>query len=154
MLFPPTIPNDVLYVSRTDVNDPLASYSKHGFELDGAEWPSAEHYVDGMLFEDPALREAIRTAAHPREAEALAQANKKRFRRDWKAARQTLMTRAVYIKCRTHEEAAQALLATGDRPLMENSQYDYYWGCGRDGRGENVYGKVLMAVRAKLRALG
>jgi predicted NAD-dependent protein-ADP-ribosyltransferase YbiA (DUF1768 family) len=28
--------------------------------------------------------------------------------------------------------------------------YDYYWGVGRDGRGYNVFGKVLMAVRDKL----
>ena len=28
--------------------------------------------------------------------------------------------------------------------------YDYYWGVGRDGRGHNVFGKVLMAVRDKL----
>lgn len=152
MLFPRL--TDALYVSHTDVHDPLASHSEHGFELDGAHWPSAEHYYQAMLFDDPALREAIRGTPHPREAEALAQKNKRRFRRDWKALRQTLMTRAVYIKCRTHAQVAQALLATGERALVENSQYDYYWGCGRDGRGENAYGKVLMAVRAKLREAG
>lgn len=35
--------------------------------------------------------------------------------------------------------------------LMENSQYDYYWGCGRDRLGHNAYGKVLINVRKKLR---
>ena len=62
-----------------------------------------------------------------------------------------MMTRAVYIKCRTHEEVAAALLATGDQQIVESSQYDYYWGCGRDGRGHNAFGKVLMAVRDKLK---
>jgi ribA/ribD-fused uncharacterized protein len=61
------------------------------------------------------------------------------------------MTRAVYIKCRTHPEIAEALLATGDQVLVESSNYDYFWGCGRDRRGENMYGKVLMNVREKLR---
>ena len=60
------------------------------------------------------------------------------------------MTRAVYIKCRTHSEVSQALLATGKETLVESSQYDYFWGCGRDGRGNNAFGKVLMAVRDKL----
>ena len=46
---------------------------------------------------------------------------------------------------------AEALLATGDNPIVENDQYDYYWGCGRDRRGDNTYGKVLMDVREKLR---
>jgi predicted NAD-dependent protein-ADP-ribosyltransferase YbiA (DUF1768 family) len=35
--------------------------------------------------------------------------------------------------------------------LVESSNYDYFWGCGRDRRGENMYGKVLMNVREKLR---
>jgi hypothetical protein len=61
------------------------------------------------------------------------------------------MTRAFYLKCRTHPEAAEALLATGERPILETSQYDYFWGCGRDLRGENAYGQVLMAVRQRLR---
>ena len=46
---------------------------------------------------------------------------------------------------------AEALLATGDTHLIENNNYDYFWGCGRDRRGENMYGKVLMNVREKLR---
>ena len=61
------------------------------------------------------------------------------------------MTRGTYIKCRTHPEVAAALLATGDLLIIETSQYDYYWGCGRDLRGDNVYGKVLMNVRTQLR---
>ena len=60
------------------------------------------------------------------------------------------MTRGIYIRCRTYPHLAEQLLATGDRHLVENSQYDYYWGCGRDRRGNNAYGKVLMKVRAKL----
>ena len=61
------------------------------------------------------------------------------------------MTRAVYIKMRTHPEIKKTLLETEDATLIESSAYDYFWGCGRDRRGHNHYGKVLMAVRDKLR---
>jgi ribA/ribD-fused uncharacterized protein len=61
-----------------------------------------------------------------------------------------MMTRAVYTKCRTHQDVADLLLATGDKQIVETSTYDYYWGCGRDGRGHNTFGKVLMSVRDKL----
>jgi len=44
----------------------------------------------------------------------------------------------------------QALLDTQEEQLVENSQYDYFWGCGRDRRGDNHYGKVLMGIRSKL----
>jgi hypothetical protein len=62
------------------------------------------------------------------------------------------MTRAVYTKCKTHAEIAALLLSTGSNRLVENSQYDYFWGCGRDRRGTNSYGQVLMNVRDKLAA--
>ena len=145
-----SVKKDPYYISRDDVNHPLASCSKLGFQLDDAEWPSAEHYYQAMKFEAGKLREAIRQADHPKKAKELADANKKLVRKDWTQVREVMMTRAIYIKCRTHESVAEALLATGEKKIIENSQYDYFWGCGRDGRGNNTYGKVLMAVRDKL----
>lgn len=153
MIFNITPSNDV-YVSRQDVNDPLSSYSKYGFYLDDAEWPSAEHYYQAMKFEDNAIREKIRQAQHPMDAVKIAKQYKRQIRKDWAKIRETVMTRGNYIKCRTHQEVASALLNTGDKKIVENSQFDYYWGCGRDGRGENAYGKILMDIRDKLSELG
>ena len=137
-------------LSRLDTTHPLAAYSKHAFELDGAEWPSVEHYYQAMKYSDEDYREQIRTAAHPADATKLGKSKKHGRRKDWDKVKETFMTRGTYIKCRTHPEVAEALLATGSMPIIETSQYDYYWGCGRDLRGENVYGKVLMNVRGQL----
>ena len=150
MIFAPT-PQDEIRITRTDALDPLASYSRHGFDLDGEHWLSVEHYYQAMKFEDESIRTHIRDAGRPEAAQKLAKKHRRRIRSDWKRIRDTIMTRGVYIKCRTHPDAAEALLATGDEKILENSQYDYYWGCGRDGRGENAYGRVLMEVRSKLR---
>lgn len=139
------------YVSRTDAMNLLSSYSKHGFDLDGDTWPSVEHYYQGMKFKPGELRDAIRNADHPDTTQKLAAQNKTQVRNDWKQVKEVIMTRGIYIKCRTHPEVANALLATEDRKIIENSQYDYFWGCGRDGRGHNTFGKVLMSVREKLR---
>jgi ribA/ribD-fused uncharacterized protein len=139
-------------LSHLDPTHPLASYSKHRFELDGTEWPSVEHYYQAMTFEDEAYREQIRTTPHPADATKLGKSKKHGCRKDWDKVKETYMTRGTYIKCRTHPEVAEALLATGDMKIIETSQYDYYWGCGRDTRGHNVYGKVLMNVRGQLKS--
>lgn len=139
-----------LTLSRLDTTHPLAAYSRHGFELDGAEWPSVEHYYQAMKFEEAAYREQIRSAQHPADATQLGKSKKHGRRKEWERVKETYMTRGTYVKCRTHPEVAKALLATGDQQILETSQYDYYWGCGRDGRGHNTYGKVLMNVRERL----
>jgi ribA/ribD-fused uncharacterized protein len=107
-----------------------------------------------MKFESDELRKSFLALDHPSKAEKLAKKNKKSVRKDWEQVKETYMTRGIYIKCRTHKEAADALLATDDQKIVESTQYDYYWGCGRDGRGNNAFGKVLMAVRDKLREEG
>ncbi|MGB5493208.1 MAG: NADAR family protein [Sedimenticolaceae bacterium] len=141
-----------LYVSRSDDGDPLSSFSRHGLSLDDAYWPTVEHYYHGMKFTEPEQRAAIRNTASPTEAKQLAERHARAVRKDWKKIRQTVMTRGFYIKCLAHPEVAKALLMTDTRKIVESSTYDYFWGCGRDGRGHNTYGKVLMAVREKLKA--
>ncbi len=143
---------DAHYFSRTDPNELLGTCAFFSFELEGKLWPSVEHYIQAMQFSDEARQEAIRIAPNPRTAQKLGKTGWfKRARDNWKETRVAYMTRGVYTRCRTHGEIRAALLATGDTPLVENSQYDYFWGCGRDRRGDNMYGKVLMQVRDKLR---
>jgi len=31
--------------------------------------------------------------------------------------------------------------------LIEQTSTDYYWGCGTNGTGKNMLGKILMQVR-------
>jgi hypothetical protein len=151
IMFFNTPDSEPLYVSRSDDSNPLSSFSNHGFSLDEADWKTVEHYYQGMKFTDPEQRAAIRNTASPAEAGQLAKRHARAVRKDWKNIRQTVMTRGVYTKCLTHPEVAKALLMTDTRKIVESSMYDYYWGCGRDGRGDNTYGKVLMAVREKLK---
>ncbi len=70
-------PSNDIYVSRQDVNNPLSSYSKYPFALDDDEWPSVEHYYQGMKFENAQIREQIRTTPHPKETTELAKQYRK-----------------------------------------------------------------------------
>jgi ribA/ribD-fused uncharacterized protein len=121
------------------------------FELDGAQWPSVEHYYQAMKFEDEAHRNKIRECASAAEAAKLGKSRRAKRRKDWKKTSTVVMTRGTYIKCKTHPEIAEQLLSTGELRIAELSGYDYFWGSGRDMRGKNNFGKVLMAVRDKLK---
>lgn len=137
-------------LSRTDEDHALASFSGPSFMLDNKEWPTVEHYFQAMKFEQEDYKDKIRAALSPKLARKLGRNRFKRIRKDWSAVRRIVMTRALYTKCRSHPEVAEFLRDSGSATIIENNNYDYFWGCGRDRRGENSYGKVLMAVRDKL----
>ena len=141
-----------LYFARSDVSQLLGTFSAHRFSLEDREWPTVEHYFQAMKFEttSPDYFEKIRQASDAKKARKLGSTRFNKVRDDWKKVRRVVMTRAVYTRSHEHLDSKQALLDTGKSKLIENSQYDYFWGCGRDRRGENIYGHVLMDVREKL----
>ena len=150
-LFPGNDDHSV-YFSRNDKAEVLGTFSPHPFMLEDKEWPTVEHYFHAMKFEDSLYQEKIRLASTPEKARKLGRTRFKKIRKDWSTVKAVFMTRAVYTKCRSYSVVSQALTNTGSKRLVENSQYDYFWGCGRDRRGENMYGQVLMNVRDKLEA--
>ncbi|AWB69055.1 DUF1768 domain-containing protein [Saccharobesus litoralis] len=138
------------FFSMNDAAHDWSRTSNHAFELEGVNWPSVEHYYQAMRFSDESYREQIRQA-DLKQAIKLGKAWFKKKRSDWKKVETVVMTRALYTKFKTHPELSDSLLATGEEKLIESSLYDHFWGCGRDQRGDNHYGQVLMNIRAKLR---
>ncbi len=64
-----------------------------------------------------------------------------------------LMVRIVRAKALDHWDVREALLATGDRPMYEDSPVDDIWGWRfrNNYGGKNQLGKAWMAVRGELR---
>lgn len=140
-----------IQISRLDPDEVLGCAVVRQFLLDGHPWPTAEHYYQAMKYPDQDRALAIREADSARQARKLGRGWFKRPRADWEKVRVVVMTRAIYTQCRTWPDFAEALLATDDKEILEVSNYDHFWGIGRDQRGDNHYGKVLMNVRDKLR---
>ena len=57
----------------------------------------------------------------------------------------------MLAKFQTHADIRATLLATGNEEIIENAPGDFYWGCGKDGSGQNKLGEILMAVRDLLK---
>lgn len=147
----PLIAPDAVQIFRLTETEALGCAMPRPFDLDGHRWPTAEHYYQAMKYPDrPRFNDIL-------QAPTVALARKhgrgwlKRKRSDWPQVRTTVMTRALYTQAQIYPDFAEALLATGDRSIVEISQYDYFWGVGRDQRGDNHYGKILMKLRDKLR---
>jgi len=132
----------------------FSNFSPHEVILDGKKWPTVEHYYQAHKLlgtPDEELMEVIRQVATPEQAASMGRDNARIVRIDWKTAKQEVMWRAVLTKFVTHQDIQTVLLNTGDELLVEDSPRDYYWGCGKDGTGQNELGKMLMRVRCYLR---
>lgn len=137
--------------SRFDGEHLLSSCSLHKIELEEKRWSSVEHYFQHKVLSSQRQQDYIGNIADPIVVNQYAKPWYRRKVKNWKSLRRVLMTRALYTKVQMYDEVAQYLLETDDQLLAETSLYDYYWGIGRDQRGENMFGKIWMDIRSKLR---
>jgi N-glycosidase YbiA len=129
----------------------FSNFSRHGIELDGKFWKTSEHYFQAQKFVGTPHAEEVRRATTPKEAARLGRDRKRPLRPDWEGVKDGVMRRAVLKKFESHPALRELLLGTGEEELVENTTGDYYWGCGKDGSGRNMLGKILMEIRAQLR---
>ena len=65
----------------------------------------------------------------------------------WNIRRTDVMKRCIAEKFSNGSNYAKLLLATGDHTLIEKAPWDSFWGAGRNGKGKNILGKILMKRR-------
>ncbi len=121
--------------------------------MNGQYWPTSEHYFQAQKFAGTPHEEAIRKAPTPREAAEMGRDRKRPLRKDWEQVKDEIMVCAVRKKFETHKDIRDVLLATGEEELIENTTYDYYWGCGTEGHGKNMLGQILMQVRKEFQSV-
>jgi GTP cyclohydrolase II len=133
----------------------FSNFSPHAVFVHGRVWPTVEHFYQGQKFAGTAHEEAIRTADTPMLAKRLAEDLTREHRRDdWSKHKLQVMLWGLRAKFRQHPDLGALLLRTGERALVEHTRNDAYWGDGGDGHGQNWLGRLLMTVRAELRAAG
>lgn len=163
-------PVTIFFLKTSAAYGYFSNFSKHGIELDDAFWPTTEHYYQGMKTLNVEEREAIRSAATPREAKNLGMACT--LRDDWELsvgdekmhalfsddrgvvvefAKDHYMFSALTAKFVQHEDLRARLLETGDAILVEDFHKDSYWANGADRNGLNKLGRMLMFLRRRIR---
>lgn len=134
------------------LNDPggfMSNFYRSTFKIYGRTWATVEHAYQAQKCVDDKEYNDIHEAKTPRIARNLGQEVK--MRKDWDSVKRSVMKECCMAKFTQDEMLKKELLDTGDQELIEDSPVDWYWGCGADGKGQNVLGQVLMEIRAELK---
>jgi len=94
----------------------------------------------------------------PMTAKIKSKPHRHESRPDWDEVRYKIMRWCLRVKlAQNYEEFGRLLLSTQDRPIVEQSRKDDYWGAkladelGETLVGQNVLGRLLMELREKLK---
>ena len=133
--------------SKSASYNEFSNFHKAKFMLDGKEWPSVEHYFHAQKFSSsPEYQEKIRAASEPNRAKTFGSSKEFPIRNDWDTYREEVMRKALKAKFEQNPNLKQLLASTAPRPLVEDTT-DAYWGQGRNKKGKNRLGILLMELR-------
>jgi hypothetical protein len=124
----------------------------HSVIYDGLEYPSTEHAYQSAKFDDPTLKEKIRTAKTCGKAKFYGKILGQ-CRPDWELIKEIVMEVLLREKFKD-PVLKKKLLDTRDAYLEEGNDWDdNTWGCCPTGnpKGKNLLGKLLMKIREELK---
>ena len=159
----------------------FSNFSRHVVDIYGRTWMTSEHAFQAMKFHPhrPDLVTWVHSQTSPGKAAEAGRDPSKPLRPDWELppeqvpldyqpddqfsragatieplfqrTKDVIMYEVCWAKFDQHRDLKEALLSTGDQPLVENAIHDPYWGWGTSTIGQNKLGRVLMAVRHSFR---
>jgi len=130
----------------------FSNFSPHTIFYKGVEYPTVEHAYHSEKFDDEKIKEEIKNAKSPLIALELAKKYKLQRKKNWNKIKIKVLLELVKEKVNQHDEVKNALLATGVEEIVEDNPNDSFWGVGRDGKGENQMGKILMRIRKEIKS--
>lgn len=144
--------NKIFFISTSKKYFELSNFYESEFNIDEIIYRTIEHYFQSQKFflSDIEYAYKIINAETSKKAKSLGRGNSKNFRKDWEANKVDIMYEGLKAKFNQNKELKQLLLSTKDKELIENNRGDSFWGCGRNGKGKNMQGKLLMKLREEL----
>jgi ribA/ribD-fused uncharacterized protein len=141
----------IKFISDRDTYGWLSNFHYAPFKYNGRTWKTVEHAYQAAKngYQEPWLSR-IANAKGPHEAKKLGR-EVSPLLKNWDHVRLDIMTKLVQAKFAAHEDLTEQLLATGEARIEEDAYWDSFWGTGRNGKGRNEMGKILMQLREKLR---
>jgi len=130
-------------------NHPLSNFYETPFRIGSFIYPTNEHWYASNKSDDFYEKIDIIMADTPKEAKLMGR-EVETPKKNWEQKKLSYMWKGLKAKFQ-NPQLREYLLNTGDAELVENNIFDSYWGCGRDGNGKNMLGKMLMMLREQIR---
>ena len=148
---PPNGP--IHFYNRDEPYYEFTNFARYPIVIDGVIWATTEHFFQAQKFISTPLYAKIQQSEFPREAFEVSRSalGSRWIRKDWPDVKMDIMKLALRAKFTQHEELHDMLLFTGNRPLVEHTSRDNFWGDGGDGSGDNHLGRLLEEVRDDLK---
>jgi len=120
--------------------------------------PSSEALYQAMRFPfNPDVQMKIIEQQNPFQAKQVSRKFISFTRFDWEKVKVEIMRWCLRVKIAQHWEISNLLLSTENRPIVERSSHDDFWGAKVVNNalvGSNVLGKLWMEVRQEIREKG
>ena len=122
----------------------------------GHEWPTSEHLYQAAKYrQSPDIQSLIAAAGTPGDAARHGRNRQHAPDTDWNARRVDAMRWVIRMKREANPALVDtALQQTGDRPIVEFSNKDTFWGACPAGDtlvGQNILGRLWMELRQQVR---
>jgi ribA/ribD-fused uncharacterized protein len=160
-------PEGVNYEFFYSTRSPFSQFHPCVFrDKSGKVFQSAEQYMmysKAMLFDDFDAADKIARTTNCAQIKALGRGVRGFDEKKWAANREAIVAAGNLYKFRQNPHLLAALLATGDRTLVEASPTDRIWGIGmreeeartagdHHWRGQNLLGKILTQIKRTLQS--
>ena len=149
----------VVYKTKEDFGGLSNMASGYPLQINGVRILTTEALYQACRFPHmPEVQREIIGQHSPMTAKMKSKPHRKDSRPDWEDVRYKVMRWCLRVKlAQNYDEFGRLLLATRDRPIVEQSRKDDYWGAklvdeaGDTLIGQNVLGRLLMELREKLK---
>ncbi|WP_192870776.1 NADAR family protein [Agaribacterium haliotis] len=140
----------IYFYSKENLYGEFSNFYRCDFYIDDKKWMTVEHFYQASKFlGNTEYVEKIRLSNTPKIARQLGRSRSVELVKDWEEIKEQIMKKALRAKF-LNNKFRELLLSTEDKRLVEASPYDFYWGCGGDGSGQNRLGELLMELREEL----
>ena len=141
------------FYQKYDAYGGFSNFSDYPFYLQDRYWRTSEHYYQAQKFKrNSKMFNAIQQSKTATESKELAYSCEIHYD-DWENKKILFMYNALIAKFRQNETLKKELIDTKESYIVEQAVDDDYWGCGADGKGKNILGRLLMYVRDELKEL-